>query len=63
MISATLDREVLAVTPVRIDRADLPGLKKPIGIFGSRSDLGRGDADDGDTARLMSCLHPYHREG
>lgn len=48
---------------VRIERALLPDLDMPTGIFGSRRDRARIDANDDNQAELMSCLQPFHREG
>jgi hypothetical protein len=47
---------------VAIARAELPDLDMPIGVFGSRSDCARVDADDDDHPELMSCLHPFLRD-
>lgn len=48
--------------PVAIARAELPDLDTPTGVFGSRSDCARVDADDEDHPELMSCLHPFLRD-
>ncbi|KMS55498.1 hypothetical protein V474_19255 [Novosphingobium barchaimii LL02] len=64
--SMTTQRDDPAATSneiVRVDRAELPDLEVPTGIFGSRSDLVRIDAGDDNNAELMSCLYPFHREG
>ena len=47
---------------VAIARAELPDLDTPTGVFGSRSDCARVDADDDDHPELMSCLHPFLRD-
>jgi hypothetical protein len=47
---------------VAIARTELPDLDMPTGVFGSRSDCARVDADDEDHPELMSCLHPFLRE-
>lgn len=49
------------VSPV--ERAALPDLDVPTGVFGSQSDHARIDANDDNHAGLMSCLYPFHREG
>ncbi|WP_157222600.1 hypothetical protein [Novosphingobium sp. AP12] len=46
-----------------VDRAALPDLALPMGVFGSQSDRARIDANDDNHAELMSCLYPFHREG
>lgn len=46
-----------------VDRATLPDLALPMGVFGSQSDRARIDANDDNHAELMSCLYPFHREG
>lgn len=46
-----------------VDRAQLPDLDVPMGVFGSQSDHARIDASDDNHAELMSCLYPFHREG
>ncbi|AXB77676.1 hypothetical protein [Novosphingobium sp. P6W] len=55
--AATTSHEV-----VRVDRAELPDLDVPTGVFCSRNDLVRIDAGDDNNAELMSCLYPFHRE-
>lgn len=47
---------------VAFTRIELPDLDVPTGVFGSRSDFARIDADDDDHPELMSCLHPFLRE-
>ncbi|HUD29421.1 MAG TPA: hypothetical protein VMQ93_11160 [Novosphingobium sp.] len=45
-----------------VDRAELPDLDVPTGVFGSQGDHARLDANDDGHAELMSCLYPFHRE-
>lgn len=42
-----------------VDRAALPDLDVLTGVFGSRSDASRIDAEDDNHAELMPCLFPF----
>ncbi|MEJ2408031.1 MAG: hypothetical protein P8Y58_00595 [Novosphingobium sp.] len=43
----------------RVDPGALPDLNVLIGVFGSRADAPRFDAEDDNHAEIMPCLYPF----
>jgi len=54
-----MEPNALSCESQRLDRVELPDLEQLTGIFGSRRDEARRDADDDLDAGLLPCLWPF----